>query len=140
LEISECTIPCREISISILISKKVPANISVKEQKAKEKQGMQEEPRLKKAFHLSSIFLTALFCSACNYDSLAIAQQRGNVDDKIYRASILQKSAELLETKIESSAIGEKPESSLHHPIRHHLMGISENKGFSKLEWIERSF
>ncbi|MFC1528711.1 S41 family peptidase [Candidatus Latescibacterota bacterium] len=38
---------------------------------------------------------------------------------------------------IESSDIGEKPESSLHHPIRYHRLGIKENKGFSKLEWIE---
>ena len=38
---------------------------------------------------------------------------------------------------IESSDIGEKPESSLHHPIRYHRLGINENKGFSKLEWIE---
>jgi len=38
---------------------------------------------------------------------------------------------------IESSGVGEKPESSLHHPIRYHLLGIKENKGFSKLEWID---
>ncbi|MGD8538673.1 MAG: S41 family peptidase [Candidatus Aminicenantes bacterium] len=38
---------------------------------------------------------------------------------------------------IESSDIGEKPESSLHHPIRYHRLGIKENKGFAKLEWIE---
>ncbi|MFC1556651.1 S41 family peptidase [candidate division KSB1 bacterium] len=38
---------------------------------------------------------------------------------------------------IESSDIGEKPESSLHHPIRYYRLGIKENKGFSKLEWIE---
>jgi len=38
---------------------------------------------------------------------------------------------------IESSDIGEKPASSLHHPIRYHRLGIKENKGFSKLEWIE---
>jgi hypothetical protein len=38
---------------------------------------------------------------------------------------------------IESSDMGEKPESSLHHPIRYHRLGIKENKGFSKLEWIE---
>ena len=38
---------------------------------------------------------------------------------------------------VESSNVGEKPESSLHHPIRYHLLGIKENKGFSKLEWIE---
>jgi tetratricopeptide (TPR) repeat protein len=38
---------------------------------------------------------------------------------------------------IESSDIGEKPEGSLHHPIRYHRLGIKENKGFAKLEWIE---
>ncbi|MGD9344908.1 MAG: S41 family peptidase [Candidatus Aminicenantes bacterium] len=38
---------------------------------------------------------------------------------------------------IESSDIGEKPESSLHHPIRYHRLGIEENKGFAKLEWME---
>ncbi len=38
---------------------------------------------------------------------------------------------------IESSDIGEKPESSLHHPLRYHRLGIKENKGFSKLEWME---
>ncbi|MHA2031077.1 MAG: S41 family peptidase, partial [Candidatus Kariarchaeaceae archaeon] len=38
---------------------------------------------------------------------------------------------------IEPSGIGEKPESSLHHPLRYHILGIKENKGFSKLEWIE---
>jgi len=38
---------------------------------------------------------------------------------------------------IESSDVGEKPESSLHHPIRYHRLGIKENNGFSKLEWIE---
>jgi tetratricopeptide (TPR) repeat protein len=38
---------------------------------------------------------------------------------------------------IESSDIGEKPASSLHHPLRYHRLGIKENKGFSKLEWME---
>ncbi len=38
---------------------------------------------------------------------------------------------------IESSDVGEKPEGSLHHPVRYHLLGIKENKGFSKLEWID---
>jgi len=38
---------------------------------------------------------------------------------------------------ITPSNIGEKPESSLHHPIRYHQLGIIENKGFSKLEWLE---
>jgi tetratricopeptide (TPR) repeat protein len=38
---------------------------------------------------------------------------------------------------IESSDIGENPENSLHHPVRYHLLGINENKGFSKFEWIE---
>ncbi len=33
--------------------------------------------------------------------------------------------------------MGEKTESSLHHPIRYHRLGIKENNGFSKLEWIE---
>ncbi len=38
---------------------------------------------------------------------------------------------------IEASDIGEKTESALHHPVRYHRLGIKENKGFSKLEWIE---
>jgi len=38
---------------------------------------------------------------------------------------------------IESSDIGENPASSLHHPIRYYHLGIKENTGFSKLEWIE---
>jgi len=38
---------------------------------------------------------------------------------------------------IEASDMGEKPESSLHHPIRYHRLGIKENQGFSKLEWME---
>jgi C-terminal processing protease CtpA/Prc len=38
---------------------------------------------------------------------------------------------------IESSDIGEKPESTLRHPVRYYLLGIKENKGFSKLEWID---
>ena len=38
---------------------------------------------------------------------------------------------------IESSDIGEKPGNSLHHPVRYHRLGIKENKGFAKLEWIE---
>ncbi|MFQ5821338.1 MAG: S41 family peptidase [Candidatus Heimdallarchaeota archaeon] len=38
---------------------------------------------------------------------------------------------------IESSDLGEKPESSLHHPLRYYRLGIKENQGFSKLEWIE---
>ena len=38
---------------------------------------------------------------------------------------------------IESSNIGEKPENSLHHPIRYHILGINENKGFSRIEWME---
>jgi hypothetical protein len=38
---------------------------------------------------------------------------------------------------IEPSNIGEKSEGSLRHPIRYHILGINENKGFSKLEWME---
>jgi tetratricopeptide (TPR) repeat protein len=38
---------------------------------------------------------------------------------------------------IESSDMGEKPEGSLHHPIRYHRLGIRENAGFTKLEWFE---
>jgi len=38
---------------------------------------------------------------------------------------------------IESSDIGENTESSLHHPVRYHRLGIKENKGFHKLEWIK---
>jgi tetratricopeptide (TPR) repeat protein len=38
---------------------------------------------------------------------------------------------------IESSDVGETPRSSLHHPVRYHVLGIKENRGFSKLEWME---
>jgi hypothetical protein len=38
---------------------------------------------------------------------------------------------------IESTSAGEKSESALHHPVRYHILGINENKGFSKLEWIK---
>ncbi len=40
---------------------------------------------------------------------------------------------------IESSAVGEKAESALHHPVRYHLLRAKENTGFFKLEWIENS-
>jgi len=35
------------------------------------------------------------------------------------------------------SAAGEKPASSLHHPVRYYLLRKKENAGFTKLEWIE---
>jgi tetratricopeptide (TPR) repeat protein len=35
------------------------------------------------------------------------------------------------------SAAGEKPASSLHHPVRYYLLRKKENAGFSKLEWVE---
>ena len=38
---------------------------------------------------------------------------------------------------IEPSDVGENPETPLHHPVRYHILGINENKGFSKLEWLE---
>jgi len=38
---------------------------------------------------------------------------------------------------IKPSSVGEKSQSSLHHPIRYHILGINENKGFSRLEWME---
>ena len=38
---------------------------------------------------------------------------------------------------IESSDLSEEPESSLHHPIRYHRLGLKENNGFSKLECLE---
>ncbi|UCH85257.1 MAG: hypothetical protein JSW50_06085, partial [Candidatus Latescibacterota bacterium] len=38
---------------------------------------------------------------------------------------------------IEASDAGEDPESSLHHPVRYHILGVKENKGFFKLEWID---
>jgi tetratricopeptide (TPR) repeat protein len=37
----------------------------------------------------------------------------------------------------EASDMGEKSNSPLHHPLRYHLLGIKENQGFSKLEWME---
>jgi len=37
----------------------------------------------------------------------------------------------------ESSDIGEKSNSPFHHPIRYHLLGIKENQGFSRLEWMD---
>ena len=38
---------------------------------------------------------------------------------------------------IEPSDVGEKPQSSLHHSIRYHRLGMKENNGFFKLEWID---
>jgi hypothetical protein len=38
---------------------------------------------------------------------------------------------------IKPSETGEKTEGSLRHPIRYHILGINENMGFTKLEWIE---
>ena len=35
------------------------------------------------------------------------------------------------------SSAGEKPASSLHHPVRYYLLRKKENAGFAKLEWIE---
>jgi hypothetical protein len=35
------------------------------------------------------------------------------------------------------SAAGEKPASTLHHPVRYYLLRKKENAGFNKLEWIE---
>ena len=35
------------------------------------------------------------------------------------------------------SSAGEKPSSSLHHPVRYYLLRKKENAGFTKLEWIE---
>lgn len=39
--------------------------------------------------------------------------------------------------RIESSDIGEKTESALHHPVRLFLLRNKENTGFFKLEWID---
>ena len=39
--------------------------------------------------------------------------------------------------QIVSSDAGENPESTLHHPIRYHRLGIKENYGFHKLEWLD---
>jgi len=36
-----------------------------------------------------------------------------------------------------ASELGETSEGPLHHPIRYHVLGIKENKGFHKLEWID---
>jgi hypothetical protein len=36
-----------------------------------------------------------------------------------------------------ASKMGETSEGPLHHPIRYHVLGIKENKGFHKLEWID---
>ncbi len=38
---------------------------------------------------------------------------------------------------VESSDVGEKSEGPLHHPIRYHRLGIKENKGFARLEWLD---
>ncbi|UCF65192.1 MAG: hypothetical protein JSW33_04990, partial [bacterium] len=38
---------------------------------------------------------------------------------------------------IEPTDVGEEPQGSLHHPIRYHRLGIKENNGFFKLEWLE---
>ncbi len=38
---------------------------------------------------------------------------------------------------IESSDVGEKVESNLHHPVRYYRMRMKEHTGFTKLEWID---
>jgi tetratricopeptide (TPR) repeat protein len=38
---------------------------------------------------------------------------------------------------IESSEVGEKVESSLHHPVRYYRIRMKEHTGFTKLEWID---
>jgi len=141
-----------------------------------------------KAIH--SKFVLALFtCIASGFSSYLIAQHN-NVNDQNYKISVLQKIANLIETKYVlpepakeyadkfrnkyengayenltnskyfaeqittdliditkdkhfsfrlkvSSEVGEKTESSLRHPIRYHRLEIKENKGFSKLEWMD---
>jgi retinol-binding protein 3 len=37
----------------------------------------------------------------------------------------------------EATPLDEPPLSPLHHPLRYHNLGIRENKGFSRLEWLE---
>ncbi len=37
----------------------------------------------------------------------------------------------------ETSDMEEATESTLRHPIRYHFLGLKENKGFAKLEWME---
>jgi tetratricopeptide (TPR) repeat protein len=36
-----------------------------------------------------------------------------------------------------ASSMGESSEGPLHHPVRYHLLGLKENKGFHKLEWLD---
>jgi hypothetical protein len=38
---------------------------------------------------------------------------------------------------VESSDLGEKPESALHHPVRYYRLRVKENTGFSRLEWLD---
>jgi tetratricopeptide (TPR) repeat protein len=38
---------------------------------------------------------------------------------------------------IESSDVGEKAESNLHHPVRYYRLRMKEHTGFTKLEWID---
>jgi hypothetical protein len=38
---------------------------------------------------------------------------------------------------IESSDVGEKAESNLHHPVRYYRIRMKEHTGFTKLEWID---
>lgn len=137
----------------------------------------------------SKFVLAFLTCMASGFCSFLIAQHT-NVNDKTYKISVLQKTANLLETKYVlpelskeyadkfrkkyengayenftnseyfaeqitadliditndkhlsfrlkvASEVGGKTESSLRHPIRYHRLGVKENKGFSKLEWID---
>jgi len=122
--------------------------------------------------------------------SSAAGRQTGNLADRNYRNGVLQKVADLLESKyvladrakgfadafrakcasgaydtlaqakefaekvnaelvaitgdkhlnfrvIVPSAAGEKPASSLHHPVRYELLRRKENVGFNRLEWLE---
>ena len=69
------------------------------------------------------------------YESLTEANKfAGQVTDDLRR---ITKDKHINFRVIEASDMGENPESTLHHPVRYHRMGIKENQGFSKLEWLE---
>ncbi len=74
-------------------------------------------------------------CAAGVYDSLVDARTFGErVTADLH--TITHDNHNAFRT-IESSDVGEKAESNLHHPVRYYRIRMKEHTGFTKLEWID---
>ena len=78
----------------------------------------EEFRRLHESGHYSSIKTLKEFADQVSSDLVAITKDK-----------------HISFREIKSTTGADTPESSLRHPIRYHLLGIKENKGFSKIEW-----